>query len=387
MKRNYIIAFGILAILTTLALAAWNLFETEPVAKQMPPSREARRNPYLALDRWLLESNISVHAKSSCDLTTISRSAEKNIFIQASLFEWSDEAVYHFINWVKEGGHLFLVLDYTAIPHNSYLSIEENWSYKDNEPFFLLEEFGISAETGGGSNGRYHDSASPVFGKDVFFNVFEDFVYDTPPILVKDWTDLNRLVQIKHGKGKITVSGEPRFLFSNFIGSAPNTRLAWAIFSGEDNAGQNGWLFIRGAAKTHGLLGSLWQEGNFPVLIISILVLLVICFWAVLPMFGLVGKDNERPLKTLRERFLAEGRFLKHYGALTLYSNTYVKEIKRRLARKEGIIDNDKMESRILEIGGNNSKNALLKAIRGERFSYQEFPGMITIFKTILERI
>ena len=373
--------FGITAAaLAVLVLAAWALFDTETVTKWVPSSREARSNQYLALDRWLAERGVSARIESAGDIPMISLAGEKNVFVQASLFNWNDEAVEFLTEWIENGGNLFLVLDYQTIPGNSYLAHDETWINRQKEPFLLLEEFGITAETGNKTQEYKYDSESPGFDRDISFWVADD----TNAVVLKDWTGLNRLVKVKRGKGELTVSGRPRFLYSANIGDSPNTRLAWALFNTEDE-----WLFIRGTTKVSGLLGRLWQEGNLPALVVSVLVLLVICFWAVLPMFGMVKEENDRPLKALRERFLAEGRFLKRYGALDMYTGKYMKEIKRRLAGKEGIADNEEIEKRVLAIWGKQGeKNALLlKALRGEKFSYNEFPRMIIIFKTILERI
>ena len=380
-------AFGItMAVLAVLALAAWALFETEPVTKWVPPSREARGNQYLALDRWLKESGVSARIKSAGDISMISQAAERNIFVQASLFRWNDEAVEYLTDWIEKGGKLFLVLDYQTMPLTSYLVHDETWIYREEEPFTLLKEFGITAETETGARGNNYDSEAPGFDRDLSFQVSED----TNAVILKDWTGHNRLVNVKRGKGELTVSGRPRYLYSNNLGEAPNARLAWALFAeGEAESPESGWLFIRGSTKVRGLLGSLWQEGNLPVPIVSVLVLLIICFWAVLPMFGPVREEAGTPLKALRERFLAEGRFLKRYGALDMYTGKYVKEIKRRLAGKEGLVDNEEIEKRVLEIWGKQGEKSaiLLKALRGEKFTYNEFPKMVIIFKTILEKI
>jgi len=420
MNRNYIIAFGVsVAVLAILAYAAWALFETEPYQKWVPPSREARRNEYLALDRWLESSGIPVRTESSGNISTFSGSDEKHIFIQASLFRWDEAAIDYITDWINNGGNLFLVLDYNTTHYR-----------EDDEPYILLEKFGISVEAEFNTPSARYDGNSPGFYHDISFHVSEA----APAIQIKDWTGSTRLVQAKSGKGTLTVSGRPRFIYSHFLESAPNMRLAWTIFlSGSSMDGslahndlQDGWLFIRGITRTRGLLGSLWQQGNLTVLLVSVIILLVICFWAVLPNFGLIRENSEKPGKALRERFLAEGRFLKSYGALNMYIKAYIKEIKRRLARKEGLVDNELVENRLLEILGNSGVHTsessgvysdgaysgfstadsalLLRALRGENtaetnstgpenrvsdehFSYQEFTKMVIISKTILERI
>jgi len=410
MKRNYIIAFAVTAaVLALLAFAALALFEIEPRTKWVPPSREALRNKYLALDRWLLSRGISVREESYGNFSTISSAAEKNIFMQASLFHWKEEAPEQLTRWIEEGGHLYLVLDYKLLPAGSHTQLEEEWVYHDEEPFLLLEEFGISAGRGTGLPGKTYSSDAPYFDEGITFELTDEASQEAGSFVIKGRTGLTKLVQVKRGKGKLSVSGPPVFLLSVSLEEEPNARLALVLFGeggaaaskeapaavSAENAGGNstGWLFIRGTTKTQGLFGSLWRQGNLLVLLISILVLLAACFWAVIPLFGIVKEDSrisgEKPGKPLRERFLAEGRFFKRYGALNVYREVYIKEIKRKLARKEGLVDNEKTEKRLLEICGAQTKEGLLliRILRGDHFPRREFPKIVTVLNYILERI
>ena len=379
MNRNYLIGFAaVLAVLGLLAFTLWSIFEIYPDTRYLPPSREARVNEYLALDRWLQGSGIPVRTSGSGDLAAILAAKEKRIFIQASLFRWSEEAVDYIISWIEEGGVLFLSLDNSEAIFNSYRGFKE--------PIRLLEEFGIKANPAENSSTRYsgfsHDS--PDYDRKVFFEAEGDYDY----LALKDGGDVIRLVQVEHGRGKLIVSGYSRFLLTSYIEDAPNARLAWALFAGDD---PEGWFFIRGSVKVSGLLGSLWTQGNLSVLLVSLAVLLAIGFWTVIPVFGLVRHDDEKPLKPLRERFLAEGRFLKRYGALDSYCLAYLKEIKRRLIRQEGLMEDDVMQNRIMEAWGKHAgeKDSVLLAgfLRGEPSRDREFTKLVVILKSLLERI
>jgi len=387
MNRNYLIGFAVIAIvLCILAFAAWSLFEIQSVPRYIPPVREARINNYLALDRWLTNRNIPVRIESSGNLSAISRAEERQIFIQASLFRWSVSAIDYLVNWVEEGGYLFLALDYS-----------NDWY--DNEPLLLLEHFGIKAERRKdalGYDSEVWAARSPHYDQRVAFEVHGD-----EALALKDQRGITRLVHVKRGNGMLAVSGEPVFLYFSYfadapgICDAPNATLAWVFFvepGSEPGSAENGWLFIRGATKVRGLIGSLFRQGNLAALLVSVFVLLVIGFWTVIPMFGLVRGDNEKPQRPLRERFLAEGRFLKRYGALDFYRNVYIREIKKRFAFREGIVSDDEIEKRLLDselslkVEGRD-RDLLLRAFHGELIRYREFPKMIIVLKTILECI
>ena len=384
MNRNYIIGFAAAAaVLALLAFAAYSLFEIVPVTKWISPSREARVNEYLALDRWLRDCGIPVRTESSGNLSMISRAEERQVFIQASRFRWDDETAAHLSRRVEEGGSVFLALDYSEVYSNS-LPLND-------EIIRLLEEFGISADSGssGNSSARGGWSAeSPSYDRRIFFEV-----QDEGALTLRDRAGLARLVQVRRGRGKLTVTGRPLFLMSTLLDRAPNARLAWALFAADrDDApgAGSGCLFIRGTVRARGLFGDLWTQGNMPVLLVSLLVLLVTGFWAVIPAFGLVRAEEEKPGKALRERFLAEGRFLKRYGALGSYTELYLKEIRRRLMKKEGLSSDKEIADRLLDICGKPSgdkRRMLEKVLQEEPVRYREFPKLIILLKDILERI
>jgi hypothetical protein len=356
-KRNYLIGVAIAAVVSGLLVLVFNFFfEISPITKYSQPSREARVNEYLALDRWLKGMGFPARVETSGDLLMLSQAKEKKVFIQASLFDWTDDAVNYLASWVEKGGTLLLVLDYPV------------W-WRDEEPIVLLDKFGIRAEE---ILPRSHNA-------------------------IENRNGVTRSEQVKRGKGKIVALADSDFMRSANLDDESNIRLAWAFFVSDsdprpDNA-ESGWLFIRGKAKARGLLGTIFQQGNFAVLLVAVLVLLVVCFWAVIPGFGLVKWDNEKSSRPLRERFLAEGRFLKRYGALDFYTQAYVKEIKRKLATREGIMGDEESLSRALEIYEGPYKKLkdekggflLVKAFNNEPFTFKEFPEMINAFKTVLE--
>jgi hypothetical protein len=75
------------------------------------------------------------------------------------------------------------------------------------------------------------------------------------------------------------------------------------------------------------------KRGNFLPVIVSALLLIVIGFWMVIPVFGLVIYEKKKSARPIRERFLAEAGFLKKYKSLYYYLDTYRRE--QRLAAEE----------------------------------------------------
>ena len=82
---------------------------------------------------------------------------------------------------------------------------------------------------------------------------------------------------------------------------------------------------------------------------------------------------------------------MERYGALEKYCRLYLNEIKRRLARREGISPEDEIQRRIPEIWEKQETSAppelLLRILRNGKIRHREFPEAINILKTILEKL
>ena len=308
-------------ILAIIVLIFTSIYEFVQEDIYKAPSREAQVNEYLALDRWLNANGQPVRIQNYGDLETISSASEGTIFIQSDLFDWSDPAAANLESWIENGGSLILSLTFYY----------RTWTANDELGAFLLR-FGIeSAETD--SNYRYIASV-PTFSSNINFKEPEEGCI----LILKDGGDAIRLVQLEHGKGTLTVTGHARFMNSRNLRREPNARLSWYLLSGnkDQQAFQltPGVLFIRGYARPAGLMGRIFQHGNFIIIIIPAVLLIIAGLWSVIPVFGVIRGNEELPGKTLNERFLAEGRFFKRHKSLDFYKEAYIREIKRKSVRR-----------------------------------------------------
>ena len=145
-------------------------------------------------------------------------------------------------------------------------------------------------------------------------------------------------VSLEMGKGSITVTGDVPFLYSTNLRKKPNAELAGTLFLNDPG----GVLLIRNAENEKHLFGSLAERGNPFALLVSAVVLAAAGFWMVIPLFGRFRHVPARPGKPLRERFLAEGRFLLKYGALDKYLSVYGAELEqRRRVRGTGTVPDE----------------------------------------------
>jgi hypothetical protein len=376
--RKYLTGFAIgLAALGVIAYICWSIFEVKEVREWVPPSREAILNRYLALDRWLTRMGHPVRLEDFGDYETLEAVEQQTIFIQASLFIWSPEAVDFLLSWVENGGILIVALD-------------SAWVLEEDDLAGFLGRLDIIAADSSENRSYRYFASEPRLDRNIAFEV-----PDAAPefLVMKDPDGFTRLVQVRRGKGKITVTGGCWFMNNYNIKETPNARLAWDLLAGA-HGGDPGVFFIRDFRNPQvetSLFGRLFERGNFFAPLFSALALIVAGFWTAFSVFGVVREDVSRPGKPLRERFRAEAAFLTRFGALESYLDAYRAEIKRKLLRKEGLKDEDEIILRAAalskEAGGDDSIEDVRRAFSASRVRPGDFRKTVILLKSILERL
>jgi hypothetical protein len=384
--RRYAVVFGIVpAILTILGAAAFSLFEVYPRPRYSPPSEEALANEYLALERWLEKTGHPVRVAGPGGPALIKEAAETTVIIQASCFDWSEGGLYE-PGWFKGGGALIISLDVS-------------WE----EVFGSLRPLGVeSGDKDFSGTGAYPEPGGefPAFDPRISFSPKEGAE------TMADADGIIRLVTVPLGEGSVTVLGIPYFMWSSALGEPQNARLAWELTGARDRENR-GVLFIRSRPDTGeagsrerepGFFEKIARRGHIIPLALSLLVLIAVRSWMLIPGFGRPVKDEGGSAKPIEERFLAEARFLKKYHALGGYLDVYIREIIARLRRREGRIpeapdrpgEEEGLVPRILRACDQTGLDPRMveRAIRhGPRVSRRDFVKYRIIMETILERL
>jgi hypothetical protein len=340
------------------------------------------------MERWLRRAGRSLRTEFWGDPSTVLAASEGTVFIQASCFYCPLETWDLLAPWIEAGGVLIIVLDTPW-----YEEVDEGLT-------LFLNRLGMARIYGEDWELISPYSEDPNFDEETALDLSGD-----PPgkmLVLTDQGGTIRLIRTSLGKGSVTVTGIPYFMHNFLLEKRQNAITAWNLFAAGSSgaAGENpGILFIRGEKILRSLWGKLAERGNFIFLVISIPLVLVIGFWMVLPGFGIPLKDEEEPLRSIGERFFAEGRFLKKYGALDAYLEVYVREIKFRLQRRDeggGEEGPGELAARIRKIGEGRDRpgfslpdpQTLTEALRTDkRRRYREFVKDLVILKTLLEHI
>jgi len=313
-----VICVTVIIILAVLGFWAYNNLEVYSRKAYFPPSGEARANNYFALERWLNETGHPVRIEKQGSPSIIAAAPERVALVLASACEW-EGARELLLPWIEQGGFLVISVDYDYFRYDD----EEYIVEIDEDLSEFLSGFGISAEVEflGYLPGLEVIEVIPEFSGDIYFD-FDD----TDILAIRDSKDYARLAEVSVGEGALTVIGKPRFMYNRNIGKDMNAGLSWDLTGGRAGADNTGILFIRDRYIAKGLFGKIMERGNIIPVIVCALLAIVLGFWMVVPVFGLALNEKEKTARPIRERFLAEVRFLKKYGALGHYLEVYERE-------------------------------------------------------------
>jgi hypothetical protein len=354
--------------LIALAIFAYTNLEIYPQTVPKAPPRHIRANDFFALETWLSKTGHPVRTIQWGDAARILRAPEKTVYVEASSFD-PEGAAEPLKPWMEAGGWLIFSTG------NVFLT--EGMSLLE-----FLESFGIACKTPDDSSLEKggDDAAEPLSGEKgpdfhplVWFELM-DAAGEPDLTITENWQGEQRimLVRIPQGAGGLAVFGPARFMENEYLKRETNARLAWDLTGARAGGEEPGLLFIRGQAPVKSLFGRLAERGNLLPLGLSLLILIGVGFWMVVPGFGLVFQEKNSPGRPIGERFRTELRFLKKYQALEIYLELYIHEIKRKLRGREAAPELAAIEQALAKKG---------------RLSCRQIVRSLQILETILESL
>jgi hypothetical protein len=308
-KRIYICA-AIVLLFAVLALFAYNNFEIREEKMPTSPVREVYTNSYYALERWLNETGHPVRVKKGGSPAEIMTIPEKAAVIHATAYNWQGDLKEIILPWIEKGNSLFICLDYYDLENINKSLLE------------FLSGLGIEPETTDTSVFKADDI--PNFSYRIHFLVDEDAGIFT----VRDSQGHARFAELSLGEGKLAITGLPFFMYNNNLENEINATLSWRLTGARATGGNTGVLFIIDRQIEKSIFGKIMERGNLLPLIFSALLAIILGFWMVIPVFGLVLEEKQKNSRPIRERFAAEISFLKKYKALDYYLDIYKREHK-----------------------------------------------------------
>ncbi|MCL2880676.1 MAG: hypothetical protein FWF29_10550 [Treponema sp.] len=326
------------AVLAIAGYIIYSLFDIYPEKVPVPPLREVRNNNFTAMERWLTASGLHYRVEKKATVRQLIVAPENTVLVYAYYCAWTDSADI-LIPWIEDGGHIIICIDEKNAISDNLAAVLSSVGITINKQENTKATPKSTAPAEQEEDETEEQKPVPDFDTDICF-LYADTAAEGKTSVGKasvlyDNDDLIRLIQLEIGKGTLTVTGKPIFMYNTGLQKETNARLAWSL-TGAAMDKNSGFLCIRdqliARSLAQGLFGRIAERGNFPPLVISVLILLVCGFWMVIPVFGLVHEEKKPSARPLRQRFLAEIRFLGRYNALDTYLRAYLSWLKPRLA-------------------------------------------------------
>lgn len=293
---NRTLGYGLLAVSIAVLLAAWflNTFERVEVEERVRPSAEARRNPFLAAERFVQRmgretrefAGVPGHVLPPAGATLVLPGGSAMI---------SPPQANALLDWVAAGGHL--VVEPDAEPGSDALLGPLGVQARRAEPSGKPEPFAVTLPS----------AAAPLkiapFGRTVL-----DPGSVQPELSAGDALGV-RLLHLRRGSGHVTVlTGTPRF-YNRRIGEHDHAAFLWAVLGLAPNRGPVLWVQAPDAPS----LGR-WLLEHAGAVVAATLASIALWLWHVVPRFGPTRPPPVAGSRALVQHLTAAGRFRWAHG-------------------------------------------------------------------------
>lgn len=318
---------GAIALLLLVAAVTWFLqnYEQVDVEVETDIAEVVRTNPLIAAERFLTANGYDATSVSGRQLLDDLPASSDTLIINNLFNSLSTAREEALINWVENGGHLFI-------------TPKRSWTEKENSGYRLLDRLGI----------HRHGSDFTLFGLSPDMLVADESIrfhfpgieepleahfrsstwlhsdkhvpdFGIPKGGLSRGTDSAQvdgqetdpeyhLVQLNYGSGLVTVTSDNRFLTNDFIGEYDH---AWLLSLLTDSNGKV-WLLYD---KSMPSLWSMLVEHTSPLLAAAALLLLLL-LWYSMCRIGPLLQPVENRRRDLIEHLDATSRFFWRNGDL-----------------------------------------------------------------------
>jgi len=282
---RWLIPVGVLALAAIGVLWFLSAFERVPAKEWVGPSGDARRNPYLAAERFAERMGLRARQiRSLSDLDTLSRTG---VLLLPNRRQAIDpRRLRGVVAWVEGGGHLIAEAELLGVadPLLDLLGVLRASAPPPGKP--------AAVELPGGRtlNVSIFGAASlQAPDQDVWFRVGN--------------AEAARLLAFPRGKGVVTAASGLHFARNGVIGTNDNAEFLWQLIELSPSAVLQ--VYLR--PERLSLWGFLKQHAT-PVLAATA-ALLVLWLWRLGPRFGPVAPDLPPARRRLLDHLRASGRY------------------------------------------------------------------------------
>lgn len=283
--RPWVVPAGIAALAALAAVWFFSAFERVPAKERVGPSGEARRDPFLAAERFA--ERMGVPARRLAAFAELDALPAGAVLLLPNRRQALDpRRIRSLASWAEAGGHLIAEAEPPGVPDPLFdrLSVRRSPAPRLPKP--------LAVEMPGGKRlgVSLHDATA--------------LQLPAGPLLLRAGTrEAVKLAAFQRGKGIVTVASSLQFARNDLIGANDNAEFLWAL------------LDLAPAAELAVYLRperlSLWgflKERAAPVLAAGA-ALLALWLWHVGPRFGPLAPDAPPARRRLLDHLRASGRY------------------------------------------------------------------------------
>ena len=325
--RRRLLAAGLLALLGIAGLSVWLLdhLERVPVSVREAPHAEARRNPYLALER--LTAGMGGRLTRQSDARVLDRPPTgSTLFLdrqRAHLLP--PERLRRLLAWVEAGGHLIAVAEAPQLADPLLDSIGVDRATKRTEDL-PQRPAPIAVQPPGGSRPLQVAASWQTLVA----------VERQPVWSAGEGEQGAQMLQFRIGQGRLTVASElDQQLGNRRLGELDHAEFFWTLIGGNDHSAPP-QVVLLSRLQMPTLFE--WIAENARVASLATLLLLLLWLWRIVPRFGSVQPEPAPSRRQLREHLAAVGRYLWRCGQLAALLPAAREHFRYRLGqRRPGI--------------------------------------------------
>ncbi len=338
-RKNKIVLWSCVLSLVFIGLGLWwghNYLNWVVESNDLGYTREARQNPFLAAELYLINSGI--HAESIRGLNRMEKlpSSRDSLVVTSWRLSMGKKKIKELKDWVINGGTLITtaqaVFDYEAYTSSDILLNElgvEKYAIDSDE---LNEESRSDLNTTDNKETREKENRflTPVYMSDqanpVMINVLDAYSLSdnsgkASASAANDYG--TSLLQYDLGQGIITILTDISFLNNQYIDQYDHAYFLWHLTHESDKV----WLIYGGSSES--LLAILWRYADY--LIISLTVLLFIWIWRKAVRFGPIQYSQSVSRRQLIEHIMASMHFLWRSNKINIILNNLYDDIIRKM--------------------------------------------------------
>lgn len=283
--RPWIVPVAVLALAALGATWFLTKFERVPEKERVGPSAQARRDPFLAAQRFA--SRMGMTAQPVRALPDLDRLAPTGVLLLPARRQAIDPGrLRRIVSWVEGGGHLIAEAELLGV----------------SDPLFDL----LGVQRRSGNRAFKPAPVETAGGRKLKVSLFGHSLVQPPPgevIFSAGAKDALVIASFERGQGAVTVAGSLAFARNGLIGTDDNAEFFWYLL--DLTPAKELQVFLR--QERLSLLAFLKRHAA-PVLWASA-ALLLLWLWRIGPRFGPVLPDAPPARRRLLDHLRASGRY------------------------------------------------------------------------------